>query len=200
MFIPASSFLQNVDKIEECYSSVRDLSKGMEKSTMHKTNKKKPFTSNLFKAAIAVIFAISLGVTISFLHTDEQDTTIIAFELNLDTFKRHVASSHWQWRVREPTTMIMLIHYNESGKETNRTPVRMNHKGWPAAELSSAGCEKIWTSLVAEPLRVDGFKVHANYYAELAKNEDNYWCRFSLSSGLHFDYFPASGTVSTLTY
>ena len=96
---------------------------------MNKTNKKKPSTSNVFKAAIAAIFAITFGVTINFLHTDEQDTTIIAFALNLDTFKRHVVSSHWQWRVRQPTTMIMLIHYNESGKETNRTPVRMNHNG-----------------------------------------------------------------------
>ncbi|MEE3223150.1 MAG: hypothetical protein VX295_10200, partial [Pseudomonadota bacterium] len=114
---------------------------------MNKTNKKKPSTSNVFKAAISAIFAITLGVTINFLHTDEKDTTTIAFALNLDTFKRHVVSSHWQWRVRQPTTMIMLIHYNESGKETNRTPVRMNHNGWPTAELSSEGCEKIWTSL-----------------------------------------------------
>ncbi len=166
---------------------------------MNKTNKKKPSTSNVFKAAIAAIFAITFGVTINFLHTDEKDTTTIAFALNLDTFKRHVVSSHWQWRVRQPTTMIMLIHYNESGKETNRTPVRMNHNGWPTAELSSEGCEKIWTSLMATPLRVDGFKIHADYYAELEENEDNYWCRFSLSSGAYFDYFPANGTVTNLS-
>ena len=133
---------------------------------MNKTNNQKPATSNVFKAAIAAIFAITLGVTISFLHTD--------------------------------ATMVMLIHYNESGKETNRTPVRMNHNGWPTAELSSEGCEKIWTSLVATPLRVDGFKIHADYYAELEDNENNYWCRYSLSSGVYFDYFPASGTVSDL--
>ena len=69
---------------------------------MNKTNKKKPSTSNVFKAAIAAIFAITFGVTINFLHTDEKDTTIIAFALNLDTFKRHVVSSHCNGECANP--------------------------------------------------------------------------------------------------
>ena len=83
---------------------------------MNKTNKKKPSTSNVFKAAISAIFAITLGVTINFLHTDEKDTTTIAFALNLDTFKRHVVSSHWQWRGQnQQVERGVLAHYARHG-------------------------------------------------------------------------------------
>lgn len=166
---------------------------------MNKKNNEAPTSANVVKAAIAAVFAISLGFAINFLHTDERDTTTSLFAAHIETFKGHVVSSHWQWRVRQPTTMIMLIHYDETGKETNRKPVRMNHNGWPTADLSNEGCEKLWSSLVGEALRVDGFKIHADYFAELDDNENNYWCRYSLSSGAYFDYFPASGSVTDLS-
>ncbi|WP_419227141.1 hypothetical protein ACI7YQ_01185 [Alteromonas marina] len=166
---------------------------------MKTKNKETSSMATITKALIAVIFAITLGVTMSFLHTGEEDTTTKAFAAQLDKFKRHIVASHWQWRVRQPTNMIMLIHYDESGSEVNRTPVRMSHNGWPSYELSDTGCENIWKALVAAPLRVDGFKVNARYYAELDDGDDNYWCRFSLSSGSYFDYFPADGSVTSLT-
>ena len=81
---------------------------------MKKNKEKISSTANLIKAAVAILFAISLGVAVNVLHTGEEDTTTTAFATQLDTFKRHVVSSHWQWRVRQPTTMIMLIHYDES--------------------------------------------------------------------------------------
>ena len=165
---------------------------------MNKNKKDSDTTKNLIKASIALVFAISLGLAINFFHIGEEDTTVKALTKQFDTFKRHVVSSHWQWRVRQPTTMIMLIHYDDSGSEINRTPVRMNHNGWPTADLSDAGCEKIWQSVVASPLRVDGFKIHAQYYAELDVSEENYWCRYSLSKGTYFDYYPASGSVTDL--
>lgn len=162
-------------------------------------NKKDPDTTrNLIKVSIAAVFAILLGLVINFFHIGEEDTTVDALAVQYDTFKRHIVSSHWQWRVRQPTTMIMLIHYDDSGNEINRTPVRMNHKGWPTEDLSDIGCEKVWQSVVASPLRVDGFKVSARYYAELDISDDNYWCRYSLSKGTYFDYYPANGFVTAL--
>ncbi|GFD70300.1 hypothetical protein KUL156_19450 [Alteromonas sp. KUL156] len=166
---------------------------------MTKKEKEVSSKASIAKAAAAIAFALTLGVTMSFLHTGEEDTTTKAFAAQFDKFKRHIVASHWQWRVHPSTTMIMLIHFDESGSEINRTPVRMNHDGWPSYESSDLGCEKTWKALVAAPLRVDGFKVNARYYAELDEGEDNYWCRFSLSSGSYFDYFPASGTATNLT-
>ena len=89
---------------------------------MKKNKEKISSTAKLIKAAVAILFAISLGVAVNVLHTGEEDTTTTAFATQLDTFKRHVVSSHWQWRVRQPTTMIMLIHYDEKGNEVNRNP------------------------------------------------------------------------------
>ena len=77
---------------------------------MKKNKKDSDTTKNVIKASIAVIFAVTLGIAINYFHVGEADTTTEAFAERLDTFKRHVVSSHWQWRVRQPTTMIMLIH------------------------------------------------------------------------------------------
>ncbi|BFT32310.1 hypothetical protein D210916BOD24_34860 [Alteromonas sp. D210916BOD_24] len=167
---------------------------------MKKTDNDKTWLVNILKILIVVAFAATLGFFINYFHSDESDTTEKSFTLLADTFRNHVATSHWQWRVQQPTTMIMLIHYDDAGAEVNRKPVRMNHNGWPTADLSDEGCEKIWTSLVAAPLRVDGFKVIARFYSNTTENENNYWCRYSLSSGAYFDYYPSKGEASAPTF
>jgi hypothetical protein len=155
---------------------------------------------NIMKASIAAVFAIALGILINLFNTEDSNTTETAFLKSVARFKDHIISAHWQWRVQQPTTMIMLIHYDSAGKETNRKPVRMNHNGWPTANMTDKGCEKVWTALVAQPLNVDGFKVHARFYSDLDEGEDNYWCRYSLSRGAHFDYYPASGKATDIEF
>lgn len=95
--------------------------------------------------------------------------------------------------------MIMLIYYNELGKEMNCILVWMNYNGWLIVEFFSEGCEKIWMLLVVILLCVDGFKIYVDYYVEFEENEDNYWCCFSLSSGVYFDYFFVNGIVINLS-
>lgn len=163
---------------------------------------KDPFTlTSVIKVMVVVGFAIVLGVLINYFHTDESDTTEQAFTQKVNTFKNHVSTAHWQWKVQQPSSMIMLVHYNEAGKEINRKPVRMNHSGWPAIDHSDEGCEKVWTSLVAAPLMVDGFRVHSRYYVINSESDDSqYGCRYSLSSGAFFDYFPETGETSELVW
>ncbi len=163
---------------------------------MKKTQKDDSVLANVVKASIAIVFAVVLGVLINSLHFEESDTTGEAFADIAETFKNHVASSHWQWRVQQPTNMIILIHYDSEGNEVNRKPVRMNHNGWPTGDRTEEGCEKIWTVMVAEPLRVDGFRVLTRYYSEPKDSNENYWCRYSLSSGSYFDYYPATGNTT----
>ena len=163
---------------------------------MKKTDKDSTLTINIVKILIVVVFTVTLGYFINYFHSDESDTTEQSFTLLAETFKNHVSTAHWQWRVQQPTTMIMLIHYDETGAETNRKPVRMNHNGWPTADLSDDGCEKIWAALVAAPLSVESFKVSGRFYSNTEENENNYWCRYSLSSGAYFDYFPSTGETS----
>jgi len=98
--------------------------------------------------------------------------------------------------------MIMLIHFDDTGSEIDRKPVRMNHKGWPSAQDSDEGCATVWTSLVGSPLRVDGFNVKARFYSTASndeavrRNDSEYWCRYSISKGSEFDYFPGLGKVT----
>lgn len=156
---------------------------------------------SIIKVMVVVSFAIALGILINYFHTDESDTTELAFTQKVNTFKNHVSTAHWQWKVQQPSSMIMLVHYNKAGKEINRKPVRMNHNGWPAADYSDEGCEKVWTSLVAAPLMVDGFRVHSRYYVtDSERGDSKYGCRYSLSSGAFFDYFPETGETSELVW
>ena len=165
---------------------------------MKKTSKPISSMSNVFKALTALTFAVALVFAMTRLHTAEPNTATDAFKRLATLFERHVTSSHWQWRVSNATPMIMLVHYNDEGTETARTPVSINKNGWPTGEKSDRGCEKIWSSLVAAPLNVEEFKIYARFYAEEEKGANIHWCRFSLRSGAYFDYFPKTGSVSEL--
>ena len=160
-------------------------------------SKKTPasFWGTLLKVLVIVIFAASLLLAIKTLNTADEDTSHGAFIQYQQRFEEHVTAAHWKWRAVQPATMIMLVHYDSNGQETNRSPVKMSAKGWPAAEQSSLGCEKIWAALVALPLQVDGFNIRADYFAPDGNDEERYWCRYSLTSGPYFDYFPERGDV-----
>ena len=158
--------------------------------------------STAFKLLTVVVFVGVLVFFINNLYTGEPDTTLTAFSKQAQKFERHTISSHYQWRVRQPTSMIMLIHFDDTGSEIDRKPVRMNHKGWPSAQNSDEGCATVWTSLVGSPLRVDGFNVKARFYSTASndeavrRNDNEYWCRYSISKGVEFDYYPGLGKVT----
>jgi hypothetical protein len=156
--------------------------------------------SNLLRVVIVIVFAGSLIFVINNINTPEEDQTSEQFTVLANVFREHVSSAHWKWRAGKHTSMIMLIHYDKSGKEVNRSPVKINANGWPTGEFTADGCKDIWDALLARPMRVDGFKVIPRLYDETtAKDQSNYWCRYSLSSGSYFDYFPATGTTNPIT-
>lgn len=166
---------------------------------MKKSQQKKNTPSaltNILRIAIVMAFAIALILVINLLNTPEDDLTSAQFTQLSKTFSEHVSSAHWKWRAGPHTSMIMLIHYDDNGKEVNRSPIRMNADGWPTGEFSAQGCKKIWSSLLARPMRVDGYKVIPRLYDETDEDDEtNYWCRYSLSSGSYFDYYPATGVT-----
>jgi len=152
--------------------------------------------NNSWAAAILVILFAAIAVAIiSRLDTRSDNTTMIAFEQLATKFSDHVTAAHWKWKAEQPTSMIMLVHYNKEGREINRSPVKLSYLGWPMAEDSEEGCEKIWSYMIAEPMRVDGFRVHADYYKDTDDDATVSWCRYRLSSGEYFDYFPTTGKV-----
>ena len=93
--------------------------------------------------------------------------------------------------------MIMLVHYDNEGKEVGRRPVRMAHFGWPKVEPSSESCLQLWEQLLNTPTRVEGFRVLGDYYASDNEGEQtpNARCRYRVSTGPYFDYSIYTGIV-----
>ena len=71
--------------------------------------------STAFKLLTVVVFVGVLVFFINNLYTGEPDTTLTEFSKQAQKFERHTISSHYQWRVRQPTSMIMLIHFDDTG-------------------------------------------------------------------------------------
>ena len=119
-------------------------------------------------------------------------------------FGRNVTNAHWQWQAEGRPNMIMLIQYDNGGKERGRQPLRMALTGWPHVEPNSDSCEALWQNILYLPARVDGFRVIAEYYQQSANADDidaqqpvAGYCRFRVSTGPYFDYYVNSGRVVT---
>ncbi|MBT0586873.1 hypothetical protein [Alteromonas oceanisediminis] len=117
-------------------------------------------------------------------------------------FGRNVTNAHWQWQAEGRPNMIMLVQYDNSGKERGRQPLRMDPAGWPHVEPTSESCEALWQSILYLPARVDGFRVIAEFYQEPqhtevtnAQGPVSGYCRFRVSTGPYFDYYVNSGRV-----
>lgn len=165
---------------------------------MKKYKKSVSQRQGLLMVGVIIAFIAFISVLATTFKSDETDITLKAFKKRMMQFEHRIISSHWQWKVQQPSSMIMLRHYDRDGRETSRRPVPMNHHGWPGGEMTDNGCEKLWMALTGDELSVDGFKVHARFYSQNEEPDQTYWCRYSLSRGPQFDYFPASGETSEL--
>ncbi len=147
---------------------------------------------------VIVVFAVTMVSFIVYFNDSEPDIEARILAQLGKQIESSATNAHWQWQAEGRPEMIMLIHYDGSGKERDRRPVRMSHLGVPWVESSSNGCDKLWRMLLNVPMRVDGFRVFGEYYqGELVNNEPvNSRCRFRLSRGPYFDYQIYSGKVS----
>ncbi len=106
--------------------------------------------------------------------------------------------AHWQWQAEGRPDMIMLVHYDEKGRETGRRPVPITYTGWPKAGASEEGCRALWQMLLNVPMQVEGFNVFSDYYSGTRQNSEptNAQCQFRLSSGENFHYAIYTGDVT----
>ncbi|MBU3020636.1 hypothetical protein [Aestuariibacter sp. A3R04] len=145
-----------------------------------------------------IVFALLMGMLIVHLYEEEPNLKKQLLGQFGKKLEDSAISAHWQWRAEGNPEMIMLVHYNLAGKETDRRPVRMGLNGWPKVERTSEGCKKLWQMLLNQPMEVDGFRVHGEYYrADHEDDEtDNAYCRYRLSAGDYFDYAVSTGDVT----
>ncbi|NVK54264.1 MAG: hypothetical protein HWE26_01510 [Alteromonadaceae bacterium] len=146
---------------------------------------------------VVVVFVALMGAGIWYVYESEPDIEAEMMQNYAQQFTSSATNAHWQWQAQGRPEMIMLVHYNEEGKEVGRRPVRMAHFGWPKVEPSSASCLQLWEQLLNIPSRVDGFRVLADYYDSDSDEADSLStrCRYRVSTGPYFDYFIYTGEV-----
>jgi len=137
-----------------------------------------------------VLFAAMLGLAISRLNKEESNFDAVELERLGVLFEDSAVSAHWKWRASGEPERILLTHYDSKGSEIGRTPVIMSRDGWPNVEPSSDGCEKLWHSMMTQPMMVNDFKVHGEYYSGVIGEVR---CRYRLSGGDYFDYYVYRG-------
>lgn len=159
--------------------------------------------SLLLNIVVVVVFVGLMLGFIGYLNDSTPDVRRMQLEQMAERFNTSVHHAHWQWQAEGRPEIVMLVSYaNKLGEDkklvaTDRKPIFMNGQGWPKAEFSALGCEKIWNMVLNTSMDIDGFKVIAEFYDgnKLTGNEVDSICRYRLSSGPYFDYKVRFGQV-----
>lgn len=151
----------------------------------------------LVNGLIVLLFAASLGAVIAYFHDAEPNVSRTQLRALADKMHSSATHAHWQWQAEEQPPRIMLIHYNQAGKEVDRRPVAMARYGMPRVPAQRDGCDQLWQMLLNVPMQVDGFRVRGYFIRGPVENGEalDARCRFSTSTGDRFDYFIRRGTV-----
>lgn len=155
--------------------------------------------SKLFSNIIIVL--LFLGVMTSaivYFNNSEPNLKAEIMDNLAEQFSRNVTNAHWQWQAEGRPQMIMLVQYDNAGKERGRQPLRMSSSGWPFVDNNSNSCESLWQGILYIPAQVDGFRVIGEYFEEGSSATDavaERRCRFRVSTGPYFDYYVNSGRV-----
>lgn len=172
----------------------------MQKSSLNQQNS----TSLLKKLAILMLFVAVMIAFIFYFYDSAPDTKSIIMKERAEQFSTSVTNAHWQWQAEGKPQIVMLIHYEQSKDdpqilvENDRRPILMSHIGWPKTDPTSEGCAKLWQMILNQPLEVDGFRVFAEYFSDVNRDdgEEGSKCRFRLSVGPKFEYRVLTGEVS----
>ena len=145
---------------------------------------------------IVVVFVVLMASCIAYFFRSEPNINNSILEGFSRQFQQSAETAHWQWQAQGRPERIMLAHYDISGKEIARHPVRIGSNGKPWIDKSRSGCEKLWQNLLNEPTSIDGFKVISAYLSpKEGSNQDFGFCRYRLSQGSGFDYNLVTGVV-----
>lgn len=174
---------------------------------MDKNQAAQESTSQLFgKIIVLIVFVTILASFVLYFNRSSPDMKYVAMENLQQRFSQSVTNSHWQWQAEGRPRMIVLVHYeaqpddNRQAVEKDRRPIEMGLNGYPKAAASTEGCAKLWQTILNVSMRVEGFKVFAEYYTDSDPKDDvdDAKCRYRLSVGPYFEYRLANGQVSTL--
>jgi hypothetical protein len=146
---------------------------------------------------IVLLFLGAMASAIAYFNNSEPNIKAEIMDNLAEQFSRNVTNAHWQWQAEGRPQMIMLVQYDNEGKERGRQPLRMSSSGWPFVDDNSDSCENLWQGILYIPLRVDGFRVIGEYFENNTDDQavTERRCRFRVSTGPYFDYYVNSGRV-----
>lgn len=164
---------------------------------------KKPYSFWLLNLSVVLLFVGLMLSYIIYFNESKPNLKLVRFETFAESFKTSVQKAHVQWQAEGQPDIVILSTFtprlddNESLVETDKHPIFMSIAGWPKAEFSGLGCERIWDMVLNTPLSIKGFKVIAEYYdgVNLSGNSVDSRCRFRLSGGAYFEYKVHTGEV-----
>ncbi|MBC3766109.1 hypothetical protein [Neptunicella marina] len=146
---------------------------------------------------IVLVILIAMTSLVRTFYHNEPDLKKLAMGSLATTFGKSVVNAHWQWQAEGQPIRVLLVQYDENGKEVNRTPIPMSHLGWPKLTPNKKGCEDLWHAVLDIPMRVASYMVIADYIdgVELDGSALDSMCRYRLSTGPYFDYKIYTGKV-----
>lgn len=146
---------------------------------------------------ISIVFSL-MATFIWYFNRGESHYQTVALSTAADNFATIVTNAHWEWQAKGQPNRIILVDYNEVGKETNRRPVTMGEVGWPRVEPSNEGCAKLWDTILDMPLTLNNFNIKPSFYDGLENSgrilESK--CRYTITFGPYFEYYIFTGRVT----
>lgn len=155
-----------------------------------------------FATMINVIFIsmvlILMSVFIFYFNKGESHYQTVALSTAADNFATVVTNAHWEWQSKGSPNRIILVDYNEMGKETNRRPITMGEVGYPRVEPSTEGCAKLWDTILDMPLTLNNFNIKPEFFDGLEQTGKilDTKCRYTITFGPYFEYYVFTGRVT----
>ncbi len=139
---------------------------------------------------IILLIAAFMATFIHYFFKQEQQFSDTGFTILAHKFSATVVSVHAQWYMDKKPNIVMVITMD--GQQQR---VSVNDKGWINSISAESICQKIWQTILEEPLVFIKEPVSAVEIKRKSEQKKSL-CRYGLPSGHYFDYDLENGKVS----
>ena len=139
---------------------------------------------------VIVLFSLLMATFISHFMTQKEHISQAGFDRLADNFFSKVNVVRSQWFMDNKPKSIMLAEMGSNQKEQ----ISVNSWGWLDVENEHLACQKIWQLALNVPMEFMKSPVSA-VEIKSALEKQGRVCRYSIDSGIYFEYHSATGKV-----
>lgn len=135
---------------------------------------------------IITLVAGLMAIFIYYAFRQESQITQVGFETLTNAFSSKVTAIRAQWFMENQPNVVVV--------KDKSLRIKVNRKGWVDYSPASGHCVSTWQAVMQPELKFMNQIVSA---IEIKKDQHQviFYCRYQLSSGQYFDYYPSTGTV-----